>query len=70
MNVEKSATPTRRAFLKSIAAAGTGAALAAVGTNQALSLDDTSTSVEDAKSASKGYQKTSHVKAYYASARF
>lgn len=67
MRVEQSTIPTRRTFLKSVAAAG--AALASAGTNQALPLNGNTPSAEGAQSASKGYRKTGHVKAYYASAR-
>ncbi len=60
---------SRRGFLKSAAAAGGAAGVAALGSQVHASVDEHSPAAKPA-GKSKGYRETAHVREYYAKARF
>ena len=68
MTRKQSVEQHRRDFLKGVAAAGGAVALAAASRN-AISGSAETPSEANESAESKGYRKTSHVKAFYASAR-
>ena len=68
MSKKQNVTAQRRDFLKGVAAAG-GAAALALASNRAIASTPEKPSDADDSAEAKGYRKTAHVKAFYASAR-
>lgn len=61
---------SRRGFLKSAAAAGGAAGVATLGSQVQAGADEHTPAERAATQKTKGYRETSHVREYYAKARF